>query len=113
MKRTTGDPPSFLACSGSHQQRATHLNGRLAYNFIIQPCRRPPWKGQTADRERSVDMFFGERISIQNFLRAGEIFIHEGNHYSPFELTLLQAMLNRLDTKVNQAKDTKAPAEHT
>jgi len=55
-------------------------------------------------------MFYGERISIQNFLRAGEIFIHEGNQYSPAEQVLLRAMLRRLDAKVNQAKDTEVSA---
>jgi hypothetical protein len=58
-------------------------------------------------------MFFGERISIHNFLRAGEIFIHEEDHYSPSELTLLRAMLSRLDTKVNPTKDTEALTDRT
>jgi hypothetical protein len=50
-----------------------------------------------------------ERISIQNLLRASEIFIHEHDHYSQYEQTLLQAMLSRLDAKVNKTKDTQAP----
>jgi hypothetical protein len=59
-----------------------------------------------------MDMFI-ERISIQNFLRASEIFIHERDHYSQSEQVLLRAMLGRLDTKVNPTKDTEAPAVHT
>jgi len=49
------------------------------------------------------------RISIQNFLRASEIFLHEHNNYSNSELTLLRAMLGRLDAKLNKGKDTKGP----
>ena len=50
-----------------------------------------------------------ERISIQNLQRASEIFIHEHDHYSQYEQTLLQAMLGRLSTKVNKLKDPEAP----
>ena len=50
-----------------------------------------------------------ERISILNFLRASEIFIHEHDHYSQSEQVLLQAMLSRLSDKVNKAKGTEDP----
>ncbi|MEO6307501.1 MAG: hypothetical protein ABIO96_06605 [Nitrospiraceae bacterium] len=53
-----------------------------------------------------------ERISILNFLRASEIFIHERDHYSQSERVLLRAMLGRLDTKVNKTKDTEDPVDH-
>ena len=49
------------------------------------------------------------RISIHNFLRAGEIVMYEHNQYSQAEQTLLQAMLGRLSTKVNKPKDPEAP----
>jgi hypothetical protein len=52
-----------------------------------------------------------ERISVLNFLRASEIFIHERDHYSQSEQVLLRAMLRRLSAKVN--KETEDPAVHT
>lgn len=52
-----------------------------------------------------------ERISIQNFLRAGEIFLHEQDSYTPYEQVLLQAMLSRLDAKVNKRKDPEESRE--
>jgi len=60
--------------------------------------------------ERSVDMP-RDRISIQNFLRSGEIFIHEHNNYSDSEQTVLRAMLGRLDAKVNKDNDTKGSGD--
>jgi hypothetical protein len=55
-----------------------------------------------------------ERISIQNFLRASEIFLQERDHYSPSEQALLQAMLSRLTAKVNKSKDSEESRErHT
>jgi len=52
-----------------------------------------------------------DRISIQNFLRTGEIFIHEHNNYSDSEQTVLRAMLGRLDAKVNKDNDTKGSGD--
>jgi hypothetical protein len=48
------------------------------------------------------------RISIHNFLRAGEIFLQEHDNYSESEQALLRAMLSRLSAKVNKSKDTEA-----
>lgn len=53
-----------------------------------------------------------ERISILNFLRASEIFIHEHDSYSDSEQTLLRAMLSRLSAKVNKTKDTEDHPDH-
>ena len=53
------------------------------------------------------------RLSIHNFLRAGEIFIQEHDDYSQSEQTLLRAMLRRLSAKVNKTKDTEDPTDHT
>ena len=50
-----------------------------------------------------------ERISIHNFLRAGEILIQEYADYSESEETVLHAMLSRLSAKIPKAKDTEDP----
>lgn len=52
---------------------------------------------------------FGERISIHNFLRAGEIFLQEHGNYSHAEQTLMRTMLRRLSVKMDNAKDTEDP----
>jgi hypothetical protein len=56
-----------------------------------------------------------ERVSIQNFLRASEIFLDESDDYSPFEQVLLRAMLRRLSAKVNRTQYTEPPGpiQHT
>ena len=49
------------------------------------------------------------RISVHNFLRAGEIFLQEHDNYSGSERALLQAMLSRLSAKVNKITDPEYP----
>jgi uncharacterized phage infection (PIP) family protein YhgE len=48
----------------------------------------------------------GERISIQNFLRASENFLQDLNHYSASEQVLLHAMLSRLSERIHKAEET-------
>ena len=54
-----------------------------------------------------------DRISIHNFLRAGEILIQEHDNYSESEHTMLRAMLSRLSAKVNKTENTEDLANHT
>ena len=46
-----------------------------------------------------------ERLSIHNFLRAGEILLQDHAKYSQFEQTLVQAMLSRLSAKMKNQRD--------